>query len=133
MTTPTRLYALADILTMTTGRLLSPRGVEAVYDLANYMTADYLLTHQLPRATDTCGPELLTQHPQLTDVAPPEDIDPADLMAWLADAVRQHGQQLPVTPLPAGAWEQRNPIEELCDMAGPEKVWVVRTDGGERP
>lgn len=132
--TDTRLYALADILTMTTGRLLSPRGVEAVYAIANYMTGDYLLTHQLPRAAEACGPALLNQHPQLTDVAPPEDIDEPDLLAWLADTERQHGQQLPVTPLAPGTWEHRNPIEELCDMVGPEKVYVVPApDDGEQP
>lgn len=123
--TDTRLYALADALTMTTGRLLSPRGIEAVYDLANYMTGDNLMTHQLPRAADTCGSALLAQHPQLKDVAPPENIDPADLMTWLADTERQHGTELPVAPLPPGTWEHRNPIEELCDMVGPEKVYVV--------
>jgi hypothetical protein len=123
--TEPRTYALADILTMTTGRLLSPRRIEAVYDIANWMTGDHLMTHQLPHAADTCGPALLTQHPQLEDVAPPEDIDVPDLMAWLANAEREHGEQLPVTPLAAGVWEHRDPIKELCDMVGPEKVIAV--------
>lgn len=123
--TNTRTFTLADILTMTTGRLMSARGIEAVYDLANWMTGDNLMTHQLPRAADICGPALLTQHPQLVGIAPPEDIDVPDLMAWLADAERQHGQELPAAPLPDGAWEHRNAIEELCDMVGPEKVYVV--------
>ncbi|MCX4809035.1 hypothetical protein OG601_47120 [Streptomyces sp. NBC_01239] len=123
--TDTRLYALADILTMTTGRLLSTRGIEAVYNIANWMTGDSLMTHQLPRAADICGPALLAQHPRLADVVPPEGIDAPDLMAWLADTERQHGQELPVAPLPDGAWEHRNPIEELCDMVGPERVIVA--------
>jgi hypothetical protein len=123
--TDTRTFPLADILTMTTGRLLSHRHMDGVYDIANWMTGDNLMPHQLPRAADTCGAALLNQHPQLRDVAPPEDIDAPDLLAWLADAERQHGQQLPVTPLPSGAWEQRNPIEELCDMVGTEKVYVA--------
>jgi hypothetical protein len=125
MTNQTRTFALADILTMTTGRLLATRGIDAVYDIANWMTGDDLFTHQLPRAADACGPALLAQHPQLTNVAPPEDSDVPDLMAWLTNAEAEHGQELPVTPLPAGAWQHQNPIEELCDMAGPEKVYVV--------
>ena len=124
MTTP-RAFPLADILTMTTGRLLSPRHMDAVYDLANHMTGDNLMTHQLPRAAEACGPALLAQHPQLEGVEPPQGIDAPDLMAWLANAEHEHGEQLPVTPLPAGAWERRNPIEELCDMVGPERVIVV--------
>lgn len=126
-----RLFPLADILTMTTGRLLTTRGIGAVYDLANWMTGDNLFTHQLPRAADACGPALLAQHPQLTNVAPPEDIDVPDLMAWLTNAEAEHGQELPVAPLPEGAWQHQNPIEELCDMVGPEKVYVVpMPDGG---
>lgn len=130
MTQP-KPYALADILTMTTGRLLSPRGIEAVYDIANWMTGDNLMTHQLPRAVDACAPALLAQHPQLEGVEPPHDIDVPDLMAWIANAEREHGEQLPVTPLPVGAWERRDPIEELCDMVGPEKVIVVPASDGE--
>ena len=128
-----RTYRLDDVLTMTTGRLLSQRGIEAVYDLANFMTGDYLLTHQLPRAADACGPALLDQHPQLRGVEPAADIDQADFAAWLADAERVHGTQLVVTPLPPGVWEHRDPIDELCGMVGPERVIVVEVpdDGGQ--
>ncbi|MGA5372315.1 hypothetical protein ACPCSD_14705 [Streptomyces griseoincarnatus] len=120
-----RAYPLADILTMTTGRLLSPRHMDAVYDLANWMTGDNLMTHQLPRAADACGPALLAQHPQLQGVEPPADIDVPDLMAWLANAEREHGEHLPVAPLAAGQWDRQDPLEELCDMVGPEKVIVA--------
>lgn len=134
MSNPPRHFPLADILTMTTGRLLSPRRMEAVYNIANWMTGDNLMTHQLPRAADICGPALLTQHPQLEGIAPPEDIDVPDLMAWLANAEREHGAELPVTVLADGVWEHRNPIEELCDMVGPEKVIVVPVPGdGSEP
>lgn len=120
-----RLFPLADILSMTTGRLLSRRHMDGIYEIANHMTGDNFFTHQLPRAAEACGPALLGQHPQLRDVTPPEDIDAPDLMAWLADTERQHGDQLPVTPLPAGAWQHQNPIEELCDMVGAERVIVA--------
>ncbi|MEV7364290.1 hypothetical protein [Streptomyces sp. NPDC091299] len=128
-----RPFPLADILTMTTGRLLSPRHMDAVYEIANWMTGDDLMTHQLVRATEACGPALLDQHPQLRDVQPPDGIDVPDLLAWLANAEREHGEQLPVAPLPDGAWKQQDPIEELCDMVGPERVYVVaRQDGVQR-
>jgi hypothetical protein len=130
---PDKPYSLADILTMTTGRCLSTRRIEAVYDIANWMTGDNLMTHQLGRAADICGPALLAQHPQLAGIEPPRDIDIPDLMAWLSDAERQHGRELSVTPLPDGAWEHRDPIDELCGMIGPEKVYVAPVaDGGEQ-
>jgi hypothetical protein len=121
----TRNFPLADILTMTTGRLLTTRGIGAVYDIANWLTGDNLFTHQLPRAADICGPALLDQHPQLQGVEPPADIDVPNLMAWLADAEREHGEHLPVAPLPPGAWQHQNPVEELCDLVGPERVIVM--------
>lgn len=132
--TTLRTFPLADILTMTTGRLLSPRRMDAVYDLANWMTGDNLMTHQLPRAADACGPALLAQHPQLQGIEPPHDLDVPNLMAWVANAEREHGEELPVVPLAEGQWGRRNPIEELCDMIGPERVYVVpvREDGEAR-
>ncbi|SMF86693.1 hypothetical protein [Streptomyces sp. Amel2xC10] len=128
--TETRLYSLSDILTMTTGRLLSSRHMEGVYDIANFMTGDSLFTHQLPRAGDACGPALLAQHPQLQGVTPPDGIDEPALVEWLAAAEHEHGEQLPVAPLQPGEWEHRDPIAELVDMAGPDKAIAVRLDEG---
>lgn len=127
----TKTYALDDILTVTTGRLLSRRHMDGLYDLLGYMTGDDLMTHQLPRAADACAPALLEQHPQLRNVEPPADADQADLLAWIDWAGREYGTELPVEPLTAGRWDRRNPIEELCDMVGPEKVIVVRAPGDD--
>jgi hypothetical protein len=129
--TDTRPFPLSDILSVTTGRLLSRRHMDGLYELLNYMTGDDLMTHQLPRAVDTCGPALLDQHPQLRGVEPSYDIAVPDLTAWLTNAELKHGETLPITPVPAGMWDQQDPIEELCDMVGPEKVIVVdmRGDG----
>lgn len=124
--TEAREFPLADILSVTTERLLSRRHMDGIYDILGYMTGESLFTHQIPRANDACKPTLLAQHPQLEGVTPPKGIDVPDLMAWLANAEREHGETLPVTPL--SAWEHQNPIEELCDMVGPEKVFVVPVD-----
>lgn len=129
---PARTFALDDILSVTTGRLLSRRHMDGLYDLLSYMTDESLFTHQLPRAADVCGPALLAQHPQLRGVEPPADIDSADLLAWLVSVEREHGERLPVAPLPVGGWERRNPVEELCDMVGPEKVIVARVNDQEK-
>lgn len=122
--TTTRDFPLADILTITTGRLLSRKHMAGVYNILGWLTGDdELMTHQLSRAVEACLPGLLRQHPSLADVAPPEDVDEAELLAWLDEAERVHGATLPVAPV--GGWEQRNPIEELCDMIGAERVIVV--------
>ncbi len=118
-------YPLADILSVTTGRLLSRKHMAGIHNILDDLTGDALMTHQLPRATDACRPSILAQHPQLAGVEPPKDIDVPDLMAWLLDAERQFGQELPVEPLAPGVWERRNPIEELCDMVGSDRVYVA--------
>lgn len=120
------LHPLADILSITTGRLLSRQHMGGVYSILNDLTGDDLMTHQLPRAAEACVPAILAQHPQLAGVEPPEDIDVADLMAWLADAEQRYGAELAVAPL--AGWERRDPIEELCDMVGPERIVIVDTD-----
>ncbi len=124
---PTRDFPLADILSITTGRLLSHDHIDGVYRILNHLTGDNLMTHQLPRAADTCAPALIEQHPFLTDLQPPAgDVPLEQLLAWLAQAERDHGYTLPVTPL--AAWEHRNPIAELVDMIGPDRVVTVVID-----
>ncbi|MEU9218964.1 hypothetical protein AB0D47_20710 [Streptomyces sp. NPDC048376] len=118
-----RAFPLSDILSVTTELLLSRRHMDGLYEILGYMTGESLFTHQLPRANDTCKPVLLQQHPQLEGIAPPQGLDVPDLMAWLANAEREYGETLPVQPLTA--WAHQDPIEELCDMVGPEKVFVV--------
>lgn len=127
--TDARTYPLADILSVTTGLLLSRRHMDGLYDLLGYMTGHDLFTHQLGRAADTCAPALLAQHPQLAEVRPPDGLDQADLIAWITEQERTHGEMLPVTPLSPS--EPVDPIEELCDMVGPEKVVVL--GGGREP
>jgi hypothetical protein len=127
--TETRTFPLADILSITTGRLLSRRHMDGIYDILNFMTGDNLMTHQLPRAAGACRGPLLEQHPQLDGVEPPDGIDVPDLMAWLTNAEREYGESLPVAP--AAGWEHRDPVEELCDKVGAENVYVVPVAGGE--
>jgi hypothetical protein len=58
-------FSLGDVLSITTGRLLSERHMDGVYDILNWMTGDNLYTHQLPRDGKACEPWLIEQYPQL--------------------------------------------------------------------
>ena len=117
-------FPLGDILSVTTGCLLSPRHIEGVYDILNYMTRDNLFTHQLGRASNECKPWLLRQHPQLADVTG-DDITTDNFRDWLAKAVARFGDELPVEPIPRDDHEVKNPIKELVDMVGADRVIVV--------
>jgi hypothetical protein len=121
-------FPLADVLTVTTGRLLSHDHMDGLYRILNYLTGDNLMTHQLGRAAETCRPALIRQHPWLADVAPPEDIDMPDLFAWLAAQESIHGDALILAPI--ADWRRVDPIGELVARFGPERVIVVDVSGG---
>ncbi len=128
-----REFPLGDVLTITTGRLVSTRGIGAVYDILNYMTGDDLSTQQLPRAADECRPHLIAQHPQLG--SPLMDIAVADLDSrlsdnlsfcdaaevvcdWLSVLTETYGETFPVEPIPARDHAVIGPVieaEMMCD------------------
>jgi len=125
-----KLFHIGDILSITTGRLVSPRHMEGVYDILGYMTGDSLFTHQLIRAADRCKPVLLEQHPflagwgeQLVAALDSSSVQfrDADLLPFVLEA---GCSDLEVVPL--SDWESRNPIEELCEMVGSERVVIVQ-------
>jgi hypothetical protein len=111
-----RVFHLGDILSVTTGRLVSPGGIPAVHEFLDFMTGDRLFTHQLPRACEECAPELLRQHPDLELVVVPEFTSPAHVQTWLADQVERFGEHRTVVPLPPGDHTRIDPIAELRMM-----------------
>ncbi len=125
-----RNFHIGDILSITTGRLVSPRLIEGVYDILDYMTGDELMTHQLPRAAEECAPSLREQHPDLADVDVPEKFAGKEHVdRWLGDLVLQHGETRTVRPLDAGEHRVMDPIVELSEMlGGSEKIVVVQPE-----
>lgn len=121
-----RLFHLGDILSVTTGRLVSPRHVDGVYDLLGFMTGESLFTHQLPRASRECEAPLLAQHPQLADVEVPESFTGKEqVFAWLDEQVAIYGEQLPVVPLDPGDHTSIDPITELRMMRPDAEIIAV--------
>lgn len=124
----TRTFDIGDIVSVTTGILMARRHVGAVYDLLGYMTGEQLMTHQLPRAQGQCRPHLVAQHPDLAAIEVPEPPEGGwtreTVDAWLDEISAIHGAQHPVDPLPDAQRAPQNPIEELAEMVGPERVFV---------
>lgn len=124
-------FALAQILSITTGRLLC-EDIGAVYDILNYMTGDNLFTHQLPRASDEARPAILAQHPELADLELLRDaagVTPDNWREFLARQQRRFGSELFLEPLSQGEHIYVNPVDELVALAGdPKKVIVVDMD-----
>ncbi len=123
----TRAFHLGDILTVTTDRLVSPRHMEGVYDILNWMTGEDLFTHQLPRASRECQGPLLAQHPDLAAVTVPEDFGESReaVERWLADQVAVYGETREVEPLAADEHTRIDPLTEMRMMKPDAEIVVV--------
>ncbi len=137
-------FDIGDVLSVTTGRLVSPRGGEGVYDILNFLTGDNLVTHQLPRAMKECKPWLRTQFPQLftenpdmarlvvelketIQVLDPEHGGDVVTAAWVNAVAQQFGlpEQLPVYEMDAEMHTRIDPVEELRAMVGDDRIHTV--------
>lgn len=118
-------FTLGDVLSITTGRLVSRDHIDGVYRILDYMTGDSLFTHQLPRASDECKPALLAQHPQLRDLDVPEFTGEDHVYAWLTEQEDRFGETLDVDPLILKQGDYSDPIGDLVQMVGPDKVIPV--------
>lgn len=119
-----REFHIGDILSITTGHLVSPRHIDGIYDILNFMTGDNLFTHQLPRAVNECTPFLLQQHPQLESVDA-SSVNEDNLEYWLFEQAAKFGPTLLIETLPEGAHCFRNPIDELVEKG--KQVIVIKT------
>lgn len=130
--TGTRMFHVGDVLSVTTGRLVSPSHMDGICRLLDFMTGESLFTHQLPRAVAECAPRLLEQHPQLADVEVPDDFGgEAAVVDWLETQIAWLGNELPVAPLAAGDHTHIDPITELRAMRPDAEIVVIEVPGGE--
>lgn len=123
-----KLFHLGDVLTITHERLVSPRRIDGVYDILNYMTGESLFTHQLPRAGRACAPALLKQLIEMLE-SPNGKAEPEMLVdGWLAKQVARYGEMLGVEPLSSGEYISMDAILEAEAMVGKERVVTVEID-----
>jgi hypothetical protein len=138
-------FHISDVLSVTTGRLVSTRRIGGVYDVLNFLTGDELYTHQLPRASDECKPWLRTQFPALFPEAPgmqkrldhlSEQCEKANgdrdklsavCNAWWRDIQEANGlpEMLTLYEMGAEMHTHIDPIEEAQAMMGDDRVIVV--------
>ncbi len=121
MEAASRVFDLGDVLSVTTGKLVSLQGVSGIYGILNFMTGCQLFTHQLVRAMDVCAPELLQQHPALKHVDA-TDCRQSTWDEWLRRQREILGPSLLVRALPHGRYEQRDPVVELVGMIGGRRL-----------
>lgn len=131
----TKRYDIADVVSVTTGRLVTPRHVDAMYDILNWMTNDNLFTHQLPRASQECAPWLLRWFPELAkaqDAIPLLDADLERLAPkeacrpWVGKlALMGLPQSYDVPRIPQDDHEQIDAYDELVQMRGSDEGIII--------
>ena len=123
--TETKQFHIGDILSITTGRLVSPDHIGGVYNILNWMTGDSLFTHQLPRASDECAPTLREAFPDLAAIEPPEFDGKESVERWLAETVAQYGEYREVPRVDLADHARIDPLLELQHMVGADRVIQV--------
>lgn len=119
-----RKFHIGDILSITHDRLVSPRHIEGVYDILDYMTGDKLFTHQLPRAADECKPILFKQFPFLNKIDS-SNVTTDNWEDWLKTQILNYGEWHYVTIALKDEHEIKNPITEAIELIGKDKVIVA--------
>jgi hypothetical protein len=107
-----RNFHLSDILTVTTGKMLSTSGIIGLYAILNHITQQSVYTHQIPSALKICKPALLKQYPDLEQV----EYTGTDYQTWLNEQISRFGSELAVESLDNCEW--KDPLEELEQMHG---------------
>lgn len=120
----TKPFHIGDVLSITTGCLLSPRHMEGVYDILHWMTGESIYTHQIPRCIREAAPVLLAMHPQLGDIGEIE-VAPDTFDAFLAVQVTRFGETLPVPKMTEDQHERIEPISELAEKIHPSRIVII--------
>jgi hypothetical protein len=105
-------FHISDILCVITGKMVSIRNMEGLYDILNYMSNDNLHTHQLVRVMKECKPYLIKQFPHFESIDV-SGVNDDNLLERIEALEKEHGSYFKVEPLPEGVHEYINPIAEM--------------------
>ena len=130
--TTKRDFHISDILSVTTGRLVSTRHMNGVYEVLNFLHQDNLFTHQLPRASREAEPWLRETVPQLYGEEMDARVSGLDEVLkncnerkeredacsnfWKMLALK-FGEKIELSPIPHANELHRNALSELEEMA----------------
>lgn len=120
----TERFHLGDVLSITTGRLVSPTHMDGIYRICEHLAGEPVWTHQLPRVSREATPHLLAQFPQLAGITG-EDVTRENHADWLAARVAEVGEWFDVAPMSADQHESIDPISELAEKVHPSKILTV--------
>ena len=110
-------FHIGDILSVTTGKLVSPRHIDGVYDILGYMSGagGSVWTHELPVLSDKYKPYILEKYPELKGVNT-DNVNVDNWEEWLNEKVAEFGEKLEIPKIGEGRKEMDDPITSLEKM-----------------
>lgn len=130
--TTTKAFPLGDVLSLTTGRLLSRAGMSGVHEICEFMAGEPVWTHQLPRVMEEAGPSILVRHPDLAAIEVPDDLGTAEAVyGWLDGAEATYGATWEITQLPDEDHTSIDPISEMRMMRPDMPIVAVEAPSEE--
>lgn len=95
-------FHLGEVLTVTTGRLVSLSHMSGVYNICDGMTGVANMTHELPGVAEHIAPAIFAQRPELAGVVVPDfgkHPTMRDVEDWLASLYPTYGEYIELKPL----------------------------------
>jgi hypothetical protein len=121
----TKRFHIGDILSVTTGRLVSPDHIGGLYNLLGWMVDEDVMTHQLPRVARECEPFLREQFQDLAsiDASGVTLTCEAEVITWLASLEPAYGTHRDVPRLDRIDHTEIDPVAEI-KMIRPDVIIV---------
>lgn len=94
-----REFAIGDVLSVTTGKLVSPRHMEGVYDVLSFMLDRPVYTHEIPTVIPVCAQALIEERPDLAE-EDPQVTTKEELQHYIAEVTERLGSVISIRPLP---------------------------------
>jgi cytochrome c len=118
-----RTFELLDVISATSGYLVTDKGIGAVYDVLNFMTGESIYTHQIPRVSREARAAILVYHPWLAEVF--EESKSVTKDNWREFATKwesEHGIGITVRQMTVHEHERIDPRSELVEMVHPSRI-----------
>lgn len=115
---PTKEFHLGDILSITTGYLVSPDHIDGIYEILDFLTGDELMSHQLPLAVTAVESALFEQLPFLRNIVIEKGFKfeaPEEVTWWLEDLTQTYGEYHTVSAVPQ-LWGAHDSMKDFLEV-----------------
>jgi hypothetical protein len=115
-----KTFHISDILSVTTGRLVSNRHIDGVYDVIGHLVGRPVYTQELVIFLDQSTEEIHNQLKWTREVPEATDEDMRDVPGWLGNLEKKYGSEHTLTAASSSFEDESyDPIGSLFDMMGP--------------